>query len=369
MIAAKLLKIVFIIQLVLIELDCRCSTYTDCSTCTNHKTWNGESCRWCPLNRSCHAKWSPKNHCLRIKGTRHHSQCETRHPVHYNSDEAYRLLMFATAAYSDTPEKCLSALLPNTDYTVKSTIILNCDDFLFNYDKQCLAFIAVSHKNKEIVVAFRGTRGIKQIIDQVLTIMVTPAVHSTIGGKVFRYFNNVHGKLYETIKHSLNELMHRHAGYLVKLTGHSLGGAAASITSALLVQDGIVSTAHISLYTFGMPRVGNKIYARIHDKLVPNSWRVVRNGDIVANLPSCPLGSCLMFDGPYHHGRKIIYTDEDMRRYSQHTVCNGNEDTLSQCDKKYQNRSTVTSAKMEFHKEYFGIPVGTYCRDHIMKNQ
>lgn len=365
MIAGQILKMV-VLQLLLPELGSRCFRYTDCHTCITHKTSSHSQCHWCPLDGSCHAKWSSKNHCLGIKGLHHQLQCETVHQLSYDSDEAYKLLLFATAAYSDMPDKCLSALLPDTDYILKATIIKNCDDFLFEYDKQCLAFIAISHKNKEIIIAFRGTRGVKQLTDQVLSIIVTPSVDSPVGGKVQRYFNNVHDKLYKLIKQTLNELIHQYSNYSVKITGHSLGGAAASIASALLVQEGIVLSANISLYTFGMPRVGNKLYAYIHDRLVPNSWRVVRQGDLVTHLPACHLGSCSIFNGPFHHGKKVIYTEKYMRRDSHYIVCNGNEDSLSKC---HQNRSTVFNAKMSAHKEYFGIPVGTYCLEHVLKTQ
>ena len=33
----------------------RCITKTNCSSCTNHKSWSGASCRWCPVDEKCHA--------------------------------------------------------------------------------------------------------------------------------------------------------------------------------------------------------------------------------------------------------------------------------------------------------------------------
>ena len=32
-----------------------CITNTDCISCTNHKSWSGASCRWCPKDSKCHA--------------------------------------------------------------------------------------------------------------------------------------------------------------------------------------------------------------------------------------------------------------------------------------------------------------------------
>ena len=33
----------------------RCITKTDCISCTNHLSWSGASCRWCPKDEKCHA--------------------------------------------------------------------------------------------------------------------------------------------------------------------------------------------------------------------------------------------------------------------------------------------------------------------------
>lgn len=41
----------------------------------------------------------------------------------------------------------------------------------------------------------------------------------------------------------------------------------------------------IRMYNFGSPRVGNASFAQLYDRLVPNSFRVVVDGDIVSGLP------------------------------------------------------------------------------------
>lgn len=39
------------------------------------------------------------------------------------------------------------------------------------------------------------------------------------------------------------------------------------------------------VYTFGSPRVGNRPFANLVDAKVPNHYRVVFDGDIVAGIP------------------------------------------------------------------------------------
>ncbi|KAH8051509.1 phospholipase [Aureococcus anophagefferens] len=43
----------------------------------------------------------------------------------------------------------------------------------------------------------------------------------------------------------------------------------------------------LSCYTFGSPRVGNHIWARTFDALVPDAYRVVADGDVVPAVPRC----------------------------------------------------------------------------------
>ncbi|XP_045157553.2 lipase ZK262.3-like [Mercenaria mercenaria] len=359
--------VVFILLIAVHESSSRCSRYKDCHTCASHKTWSNSPCRWCPLDQQCHAKWSPRNHCIRVRvGSR--SQCEEKNngKFSYSPEEAYKLALFSAIAYSDEPAECLIVLFPTSDYTLFSVYVKKCDDFYFEYDKQCMAFVTFSTRNQEIIVAYRGTRGVKQIVDQVLTIIGTPSVPSAVGGKVQMYFNNVHNKFYRDIKYLIQDLMQWFPTYTVKLTGHSLGGTAASITSAMLVKDKVLKPEQILLYTFGMPRVGNKRYALAHDKLVPHSWRVVRSGDAVARLPFCRLATCSLFNGPYHHGTKVLYTESKMNKESNYVVCNGNEDSKSKCMNKSRRKRGAVKNMINRHKFYFNIPIGTYCRDHIL---
>lgn len=352
-------------------IDLHCSRHEECDKCVSSTTWSSGPCRWCPLDRSCHAKWSPRNHCLTL---RHHSirdisQCNAHSSGNftYNEDDAYNLALFSAIAYSDVQDTCLSALLPDSDYTIFATYFRDCDDFLFDYNQKCSALIAYSHRNKEIIVAYRGTRGMEQIIDQILVTIAIPAVPCAIGGKVQRYFDNVYRTFYHSIKYMIQDLRQWFPNYKVKFTGHSLGGATASITSAMLVKDKVLQPEDVSLYTFGMPRVGNKLYALAHDKLVPDSWRVVRKGDIVTRLPMCHLTTCSIFNGPYHHGTKVVYIEDEMDLDSDYVICKGNEDHLSECmDQTREKRSAPFGSIMDKHKMYFGIPIGTYCRDHIL---
>jgi hypothetical protein len=45
------------------------------------------------------------------------------------------------------------------------------------------------------------------------------------------------------------------------------------------------SAIHTTMYSFGGPRVGNSAFAQIFDRVIPDGFRVVVDGDIVSSVP------------------------------------------------------------------------------------
>ncbi|CAG9577865.1 putative lipase domain protein [Leishmania major strain Friedlin] len=87
--------------------------------------------------------------------------------------------------------------------------------------------------------------------------------------------------------------------YRIFTTGHSLGGALASlcaysITYMLRRMD--YPIADVTVYTYGQPRMGNRAFQRIYNKAVPRTFRVVNESDVVVNM--------FIFGG-YHVGIEV----------------------------------------------------------------
>lgn len=83
------------------------------------------------------------------------------------------------------------------------------------------------------------------------------------------------------------------------ITGHSLGGATATVCAIDLQ---FHFDPRISCITFGSPKVGNKEFAESYNKRIPNHYRVVNNGDIVEHLPRWWMG--------YRHvGMKLTFNE------------------------------------------------------------
>jgi hypothetical protein len=66
-------------------------------------------------------------------------------------------------------------------------------------------------------------------------------------------------------------------------TGHSLGGALATICAFDLASR--FPGLKITEYTYGQPRVGNHEFANALNKLVPSNFRLVCEGDLVSTMP------------------------------------------------------------------------------------
>ena len=71
------------------------------------------------------------------------------------------------------------------------------------------------------------------------------------------------------------------------VTGHSLGGALSTLGAYELAtrRQWTGGKPKIVNYSYGSPRVGNRVFAYCFNKAVPNCWRVVNNNDAVALVP------------------------------------------------------------------------------------
>ncbi|CAD5206357.1 unnamed protein product [Bursaphelenchus okinawaensis] len=267
-------------------------------------------------------------------------------------------LDFAAAAYANDPSKCIQK--HGLQMAIQTKVA--CDS---TYN-QCWAYIA--YNETIVVTAVRGTQTRLQLITELVETMSAPKKSFPSGGSVQRYF---YIALKTIWKQGFGQKLSNLTKTLPKahflFTGHSLGGALASLTSSLFAHNHnrTITSDRISLITFGQPRVGNMDYATGHDELVPRSWRLIHRYDIVAHLPYCYESlfsrqcSSLYNHGPYHHGTEIWYPGEMTNSgylYNMYRICTNtplNED-----------RSCSNSAYIHYnvadHLMYFNKSVSDY---------
>jgi hypothetical protein len=128
----------------------------------------------------------------------------------------------------------------------------------------------------------------------------------------------------------------------IYITGHSLGGAIATLAAADLYS----LTPDLTLYTFGSPRVGDLQFATYFDKIVPDTYRIVHNQDLVPHIPQ-------RFLGFRHVSREIWYYTSTGAQYKE---CSGGEDDA--CSNSVNLHVDENSIKD--HATYLDQPMG--CR-------
>lgn len=120
----------------------------------------------------------------------------------------------------------------------------------------------------------------------------------------------------------LIELIKNNKSNKLFLTGHSLGGAAATLAGARLLSSGM-NPDQIEVITFGAPAVGNAAFAaKFNDTL--HLTRVVNSGDVVTGLLQTLVGGYQQFgreikwnlpdtlDGPHN---LTVYVDSALKNY------------------------------------------------------
>lgn len=91
---------------------------------------------------------------------------------------------------------------------------------------------------------------------------------------------------YFAVRDRLQDVIKQYPTAALVVTGHSLGGALATIGS-LDLQYNITqhSKQPLSVYTFGAPRVGNAALVESFSQRVPNSYRFAYGRDLVTHIP------------------------------------------------------------------------------------
>ena len=138
----------------------------------------------------------------------------------------------------------------------------------------------VIESKDDIIVVCRGTE-VKEWNDIKADLNIDRVPSRTGIGMVHRGFRNYTDKIWEPIKSHLNQTKNK----TLWMTGHSLGAAMATLMARRCVLD--VQMKVPVLFTYGSPRVGNRLYIdEFNSQLTHHRW--VNDGDIVTKVPFSP---------------------------------------------------------------------------------
>jgi len=141
------------------------------------------------------------------------------------------------------------------------------------------AFLVVKDDRSYAVLAFRGT---EQNWLDIQTDLRSRRV-KTPKGKIHVGFRNAFASIEPDIKKSLARV----EGIPLYITGHSLGGALATVATQILEWDSRFIDQIAACYTFGSPRVGNDEY---DSSIKSMFYRVVNTTDVVTIVPLLLMG-------------------------------------------------------------------------------
>jgi hypothetical protein len=139
---------------------------------------------------------------------------------------------------------------------------------------QCEAFHGFVAQQKNVaIVAFRGTATIGNALTDVEAALIR---HDIFPGLIHFGFARAAEAVYPTVRVLLSAL---DRDLPIWVTGHSLGGAMATLVAHRLAVEGFPVRA---VYTYGSPRAGNRNFRDAYR--LPN-YRFVNDNDLVPHLP------------------------------------------------------------------------------------
>jgi len=151
----------------------------------------------------------------------------------------------------------------------------------FPYDTQAV----VLANSRIVIVVFRGTEGLTAFRD-----WITNARHlmrkapDSWGNNlnIHKGFYNALSSVYQSVRNQV--LAFRDNQQKVFLTGHSLGGALATVCAYRFQKVGGINVSGV--YVFGSPRVGDLSFANQYNSLLKDkTFRWVKNMDFASTLP------------------------------------------------------------------------------------
>lgn len=147
-----------------------------------------------------------------------------------------------------------------------------------------------------VAAVFRGTDEIRDWLDN-LNVIPVPGPF----GKVHKGFHDALMDVWPGMRQTIRSL--RQGSPLpLWLTGHSLGGAMATIAASMLVH---ADEPFYGVYTFGSPRCGNQKFSRRYktEGAQARTHRFQNNNDIVTRVPARAMG--------YRHVGEFVYISEE----------------------------------------------------------
>ncbi|KPM38808.1 hypothetical protein AK830_g7730 [Neonectria ditissima] len=183
-------------------------------------------------------------------------------------------------------------------------------------DTGIAGYVSTDAARKEIVISIRGSSNIRNWITN-LDFGQKSCSALVSGCGVHSGFQEAWDEIAAAAKAAVVAARTANPSYAVVATGHSLGGAVATLAAAYLRKAGIP----MDLYTFGSPRVGDADFADFVSGQAGAEYRVTHAADPVPRLPPIIFGYRHTSPEYWLSGYGSTTTDYSL---SEIKVCEGN---------------------------------------------
>lgn len=138
-----------------------------------------------------------------------------------------------------------------------------------------------------ITIAFRGTESSEDILTDLKLFQVPfylPNISYTETPNVHQGFNLQFQAIKFDLHQHIEKILKSHKIEKLVFTGHSLGGALATIASVYFSSK--YPLLELTCFTLGSPRVGDTKFIKIFNERIKNSYRYVNDNDPVPCVPT-----------------------------------------------------------------------------------
>ena len=144
------------------------------------------------------------------------------------------------------------------------------------YNHRCLVYLFQEYSDDTLMIAFKGTTTLGEAMVDMNIGKIDLGKFGKVHRGFYEYFTKVHR---DRISDVLKDTVYNN----IVFTGHSLGGAIATIASSYF--GGVHIDKNVYCISFGAPRVGNSRFVKTFRKRVYKSFRFENKNDVVTNFP------------------------------------------------------------------------------------
>ncbi|KAF2539220.1 hypothetical protein F2Q68_00022424 [Brassica cretica] len=264
----------------------------------------------------------------------------------YNHTLTMTLVEYASAVYMSDLSELFNWTCKRCNGFTKGFEVI---EIIFDVEHCLQAYVGVAKDLNAIIIAFRGTQEhsiqnwVSDLFWKQLDLNYPDMSDAMVHHGFYSAYHNT------TVRPAvLGAVQRAKKSYgpniNIMVTGHSMGGAMATFCGLDLVVNG--GEENVQVMTFGQPRVGNAAFASYYSLLVPKTFRITHDHDIVPHLP--PYYNHFPQKTYHHFPTEVWLRDVSSLNHSVEKVCDntGEDPTCSR---------SVKGNSISDHLRYFGV--------------